>query len=80
MKVLVAIYDRATQAHAPVMTVNTRAEAVRSLRQALKDPQSSIASSPSDYELWELGTYNEETGDITPNKELIARVEDHVGA
>lgn len=80
MKALVALYDRATESYAPVMTVNTRGEAIRSLRDAMRDPQAPIARHPSDYELYMVGEYNDQTGEITPKKELIARAEDHTGA
>nr|QJB19470.1 MAG: nonstructural protein [Microvirus sp.]QJB19697.1 MAG: nonstructural protein [Microvirus sp.] len=77
MKVLVALYDRATEAHAPIMTVHTKGEAIRSFRQAVNDKQTPINANPTDYELWQVGTYDDEAGTITPHKELIARAEDH---
>lgn len=76
---LSALYDRATEAHAAIMTTRTRAEAIRSFKEACKNPETPIHQNPSDYELWELGEYNEETGEITPNKERLARAEDIVG-
>ncbi len=78
MKILVSLYDRATEAYAPIMTVNTRNEAIRSFREAVNDPQTPINRNPTDYELYVLGQYNDETGSITPNApELIARAEDY---
>lgn len=78
MKKLVALYDRATESHAPVMTVNTRAEAIRSFRDAVNDPQTPISSHPTDYELYQIGEYDEEKGElIITGRELIARGEDH---
>jgi len=78
MKVLVALYDRATEAYAPVMTVNTRNEAIRSFRQAVNDPQTPIHNNPTDYELYVVGQYNDQTGELVPTlpAELIARAED----
>lgn len=76
MKMLVALYDRAVQAHAPIMTVNTRGEAIRSFKDAVNDPQSPLYKHPTDYELYQIGTYNEETGEISANREQIARAED----
>lgn len=77
MKILVALYDRATEAYAPIMTVHTKNEAIRSFRQAVNDKQTPINANPTDYELWQVGTYNDETGAVLGEKELIARAEDH---
>ena len=77
MKILVALYDRATEAHAPVMTVHTKGEALRSFREAVNDNQTPIHRNPTDFELWQVGTYDDQSGQITPHRELIARAEDH---
>lgn len=78
MKILVALYDRAVEAYAPVMTVNTRNEAIRSFRAAVNDPQSPIHANPTDYELWQLATYDDEKGVIEESRDVIARAEDHI--
>lgn len=75
--ILVALYDRVTEAFAPIMTVRTRGEAIRSFRQEVQNKESPIAKNPTDFELYALATYDETTGQIGPNKELIARAEDH---
>lgn len=78
MKILVALYDRATEAHAPVMTVNTRNEAIRSFREAVNDPNTPIYKNPTDFELYQIGTYNDQLGEIVAiDRELIARAEDY---
>lgn len=74
---LVSLYDRATEAFAPIMTVRTRGEAIRSFRQEVQNKESPIHRNPTDFELYELATYDETNGTIVPNKELIARAEDH---
>jgi len=80
MKILVSLYDRATEAYAPIMTVNTRNEALRSFRQAVNDPQTPIHTNPTDYELYQLGTFNDQTGEInTDAPDLIGRAEDFKG-
>ena len=75
--ILVALYDRATEAFAPVMTVHTRGEAIRSFRNEIKQKDSPLAMHPTDFELYQVGIYDNETGAIEPAKELIARAEDH---
>lgn len=78
MKLLIALYDRATEAHAPVMTVNTRNEAIRSFREAVNDPNTPIYKNPTDFELYQIGTYNDQLGEIVAiDRELIARAEDY---
>jgi len=39
--------------------------ALRSIGDELKNPQSGIAKHPSDYELYHLGEYTDDTGTIT---------------
>lgn len=78
MKLLVALFDRATEAFAPVMTVHTRAEALRTFRQEVNNPQSPLNKHPTDYELHILGSYDDQTGFINATSELIARAEDHL--
>jgi len=75
--ILVALYDRATEAYAPVMTVHTRGEAIRSFRTEIQQKDSPLAANPTDFELHQLGTYNNQTGEITPQHEMIARAEDY---
>lgn len=77
MKVLVALYDRVTEAYAPIMTCHTRGEAIRSFRQECQNKDSPISRNPTDYELYVLGNYDETTGKIEPANERIARAEDH---
>jgi len=77
MMILVALYDRVTEAFAPIMTVRTRGEAIRSFRQEVQNKESPLHKNPSDYELYVLGTYNDQTGNIEPTNERIARAEDH---
>lgn len=81
MKIIVAVYDRVTEAYGPLMVVNTRAEAKRSMREAMKDPENAMAKNPSDYELWQLGEYNDQTGQIGAiGVERLERAEDLIGA
>lgn len=77
MKLLVALYDRAVESYAPVMTVHTRNEAIRSFRAAVNDPESPINKNPTDYELWQLGEYDDQNGEISAKPEMLARAEDH---
>lgn len=77
--ILTALYDRATEAHAPVMTTRTRAEALRSFAAECKRNGSPINQHPQDYELYLVGEYDEISGTIQPMRERIARAQDHTG-
>lgn len=78
MMVLVALYDRVTEAYAPIMTVRTRGEGIRSFRSECQNRESPINKNPTDFELHALGSYDEQTGKIEPCNEMIARAEDHL--
>lgn len=80
MKYLVSLYDRATEAYGPIMTVPTRAVALREFRQACNDNTSPISKHPTDYELYQLATYDDQTGEIITAHEMLARAEDMKGA
>lgn len=79
--ILAAVYDRATEAHGPIMTFRTRAEANRTFQREAENAQGNIAQNKADYELYQLAEYNEETGAITnTTRERLSRAEDVAGA
>lgn len=41
-----------------------RANVIRGLQQELKNPESVISQYPEDYTLYELGQFNDETGEV----------------
>ncbi len=45
--------------------------AIRSLKQALRSPDTLFHNEPKDFALFRLGTYNTETGDIIPNEPIL---------
>lgn len=40
-------------------------EAIRDFETVNKDPKNKYGLHPADYELWQIGTFNEETGEVT---------------
>lgn len=50
----------------PFFSVNT-GSAIRSLAEAVNDPQHTFAKHADDYSLWGLGTFDDNTGIIDPN-------------
>jgi len=43
----------------------TRGVAIRMFSQALNDPNSDLGKYPADFELWELGVFDQENGGIS---------------
>lgn len=80
MKIICALYDRAIDAYGPALTYHTRNEAIRQFKDAANEKGGNINKSPTDYELWQIGTYDDNTGELTPNdRERVARAEDLIG-
>ena len=57
-----SIYDYKVGAYAQPFYSRTTAEAIRSVTEALNDPQSTISKYPQDFALFDLGTYDDQTG------------------
>lgn len=72
-----SIFDRAIEAHtgAPFFQPTTQA-AIRVVTNDAKREGSQLNANPTDYELWQIGDFNEQTGQFTPDLQRIARVED----
>lgn len=76
MKIIVAVKDLAVEQFGQPFTLRHTNEAMRSFRDEVQNPESPIAKHPSDYELWQVGEYNEDTGMINSKMERIARAID----
>lgn len=78
---LYGIFDRAIQSFigAP-FAQPTNAAAMRVIKHEATRDGSQIQANPEDYELYHLGYFNEETGEIAANKELVVRIQDLVNA
>lgn len=74
---LCAVRDGALNAFASIMTFQTVAQGVRSFADEVKRAESLMHAHPEDYELWRLGQYDEDTGEIHPCRpEMIVRAKD----
>lgn len=80
MKVVVSLRDSAARLYGTPFFVQHAAQAVRSLRDEVnsKDSKSDVNQHPSDFELYELGSYDEDTGMVVCHASpvLIARAKD----
>ncbi|AXH75340.1 MAG: nonstructural protein [Microviridae sp.] len=61
---IVALKDRAADLYGKPFFVRTTAEAIRSLTDEANNTESSINKHPEDYDLYQIGTFNEETGEV----------------
>lgn len=79
MKIICAIKDNAVEAFGQPIFVNHRNEAIRAFGDEMQNPQSTMHKHPNDYDLYIIGRYNEETGELfDDSKERIARGIDYV--
>lgn len=70
------LYDRATESFGMPITQANDNVAIRSVKMEMDNANSLLRTKPSDFELWKLAEYLEETGEIQPNKKLVVRIED----
>lgn len=66
MKKLFTLFDSKSETYTPPQLHKTKAEAIRSFAGAVNAPQGGIiASHPSDFTLFEIGTWDDENGTLT---------------
>lgn len=76
---IVALKDRAADVYGKPLYVRSNAEAVRSLTDETRNPESAIHTHPEDYDLYLIGYFDEDTGEIKAPDEgisLIVRAQD----
>lgn len=63
MKKLFSLFDSKSESYTPPQLHKTNAEAIRSFAGAINSPQGGvIAAHPSDFTLFEIGTWDDENG------------------
>lgn len=62
--VMLAVYDVVGATYDRPFAVPSVAVGVRSFQNALKDPQAQISKNPSDYALYEIGAYDDQSGEL----------------
>lgn len=79
-QVLCSAFDSAARCFGQLMTVPAAGVALRSFRAECEraDPNNALYSNPDDFELFELGTFDDNTGlfELHPQPKLIARAKD----
>lgn len=64
MRSMFSVYDKKASVYCTPFVSHSEATAVRDFRQAVNDPASSVSSYASDFDLYELGTWHEDSGEI----------------
>lgn len=60
------VYDAAAQAYGPPFFSRTHGEAIRSFESACADPQRDFFKHATDYSMWHIGQFDDQTGAIIP--------------
>lgn len=64
--ILCTIHDRSVNAYVNLHCVRAEGQAIRQFMDAMNDPQAgSMHKHPDDYDLYRVGTYDDETGQCT---------------
>lgn len=72
MKVLVfSVYDKKASAFLAPFTFPARGQAVRAFSDTVNDPKTPFWKHPEDFDLHELGTFNEASGEFVNQREFI---------
>lgn len=74
--ILVTIHDTKADLHYKPNTARTPGDFVRSVQMEAKNPDSMIHKYPADYDLVVLGSWDEATGTITPDRKRLGSVLD----
>lgn len=73
-----AIRDNAIEAFGQPIFVRAQGQAIRSFIDECNNTESQLSKHPADYDLYYIGEYNDNTGEITPTTpERVARATDH---
>lgn len=64
MQIMFAIRDTKGAYYSPPFTKNSRGEAERDFTTLSRDAQSTVNKYPEDFDLFELGTFDEKTGKV----------------
>lgn len=65
------VYDSKVEAYLTPFTMRTLGEAVRAFTELVNDPKTQFNKYPGDYTLFEIATFNLDTGTITPHSVII---------
>jgi len=70
LKPVIAVFDKKISLYDNPFAVRHVGEAIRQFETLTKDPQTKFGQHPTDYELYQIGTYDEESGLINPSSPI----------
>ena len=79
VKKLYAIFDRQRMAYLAIMEKPNHAVALRDFDSIAKDKSGLVNRYPEDFAMYYLGTMDEETGELTSEKQKIGEAKDYIG-
>lgn len=59
-----SVYDSKVEAYLTPHFMRSRGEAIRAYSQASNDPQTQFAKNPADFTFFEIGEYDDSTGNV----------------
>lgn len=65
------IYDSKATAFLPPFYMQTKGLAIRAFEESVNDPKSSFHKYPNDYQLFEIGTYDDATSEIIMHENKV---------
>lgn len=66
-----AIYDEKALAHVTPFFMHNEMMAVREFRNLASDDKTQIGKNPTDFSLWHLGEFDDNTGEVIPERTLL---------
>lgn len=66
--IMVAIKDRALDAYMRPFFAQTKGQAIRMFTDEINNKESPMQKHPDDYDLWYLGTWNDQDGQLNDQK------------
>lgn len=66
-----SIYDVKSESYSPPFFQNTVGLAIRMFTEAANDPETRIAKYPTDFTIFEIGTFDDSSGTIIPREANI---------
>jgi len=66
-RAVIAVYDKKIGLFDPPFTVRHPGEAIREWDIIIKNPETKFGKNPEDFDLFQVGTYDENTGSTTNN-------------
>lgn len=72
LKVMCTVYDDKGDYHFTPMVHRTKGDALRTFQSLANNTQTQIGTNPEDFTLFEIGEYDERTGQVFPHKAKIS--------